>query len=262
MVTVLDLKSGNPPLVIDMGVEIWNLRVTGKAIIVVGDGKIITRNLPIGDRVLDARATIDDSVPIITLDRPTQLPLREGWFNSAAISPNLKYTAITRWRAVEGEYGYDEDSEDYNRIWDDEDEDEKYLEGDGLDIYSMSTGNHIVGTTTAPDTRGPRPLISPDGYIWHSAGDGYKITKDETSNEIGLEPLPEGTSPLGGHPWISSHGHRVTDDGWIFSSREERLMWLPHHWRQDAREDRVWAGRFLGLLNRELPEPIIIDLGE
>ena len=59
MVAVLDLKSGNPLLVIDAGTGIWGLKVTGDAIIFVGEGRITTWNLP---AFLDSGADINDSV--------------------------------------------------------------------------------------------------------------------------------------------------------------------------------------------------------
>jgi len=90
--------------------------------------------------------------------------------------------------------------------------------------------------------------------------EGWKIIKDERFNVTGLEKLPENTHPLGGYPWESSHGHNVTGDGWILNSRGEQLMWLPHHWRSN-KWDQMWDGQFFALLNCELPEPIIIELG-
>ena len=90
---------------------------------------------------------------------------------------------------------------------------------------------------------------------------GWKIVKGGKSDVIELEPLGSNANPSGGYPWESSHGHNVTEDGWILDSRKKRVMWLPHRWRV-GKELRIWDGRFLGLLDWGLPEPIIIELDE
>jgi len=117
IVTVLNLKSGNSQLVIDTGVGVCGLRATGNAIVVVVLGKIITWNLPTGDHVLDARVTINNSVQTVTFNHPPPL-----FSQSAAISPDFNYIAI-----FQGEFE------------------------DGLDIYDMSTGDHLADTTTKSD---------------------------------------------------------------------------------------------------------------
>ena len=229
MATVLDLKSGNPRLVINTGVMICGLRVTGSSIVVVGEGRIITWNLPPRDHVLDVRANIDDSVRTVMFDCPTSV---FGRLRSAQISPDFDYAVTMR------------------------------REGDGLDIYDMATGNHLAGTTA---NVGERLWITPDGReVWDLdklSNTGWKIIKDGNSHIIGLERLPENAHPSGGYPWTPPHGHNITKDGWIFNSRKERLMWLPYHWRA-CKQGRKWDGGFVGLLHSELLEPIIIGLGE
>ena len=90
---------------------------------------------------------------------------------------------------------------------------------------------------------------------------GWKIVEGGESDVIGLEPLGSNTVPSGGYPWESSHGHDVTDDGWILDSRKKRVMLLPHRWRIRERL-RIWDGQFLELLDRRLLEPVIIELDE
>ena len=46
MVTVLDLASGHPRLVIDAGMRVVGLGITGSTILVVGERKIVTWNVP------------------------------------------------------------------------------------------------------------------------------------------------------------------------------------------------------------------------
>ena len=64
--------------------------------------------------------------------------------------------------------------------------------------------------------------------------------------------------PPGVPPWESSRGYRVTDDGWILSPTQKRLLWLPYRWRS-TEDQRRWGGRFLGLLLHELPEVVILE---
>ena len=237
MATVLDLQSGNPQLIIDTGMEIRGLWVTGNTITVFDGRRIIAWELSAGDHVLNARVTIRDSVWSITLDHPTP-PSKPPYV--AAISRDLNYIVIL---------SQIEDS---------------LTSGHRLGIYDMPTGNHLVGAIAQ---LAHTLWITPDGCevgFSTSGGHvgGWKIVKDGKSNVIGLEPLPENLRPPGGYPRRSSHGYDITDDGWILNSRKKQLMWLPHHWREVYEEDHMWDRRFLGLLNWELPELIIVELGE
>ena len=235
--TVLDLKSGEPRLIINTGMRIYGLWVIGSTITVFDGGRIVAWNLSTGDNALNARATIMDSIRAITLDHPAPPSFRS---HIAAISRDLNYIVTLWW--VE----------------------DTVTSGHGLGIYDMSTGNHLTGTTAQDvDTL----WITPDGCdvgfsTWREHVGGWKIIKDGKSAVIGLEPLPENTRLRGGYPWESSHGYDVVDDGWILNSRKKRVMWLPHHWRKLDEGNRKWDGRFLGLVDRELPEPIIVELGE
>ena len=229
--TVFNLKSGNPRLIVDMGMEIWGLRVTENVIVVVGGGKIITWNLPSEDRITNTRATTNDSVRTVAFNHPASHP---GCFNSAAISPDFNHIIVTQ--------GPDEDQETQ------------------LDIYDMCTGKHLANV----DAPAYMPFTVDGSEFWGLRGVfefGWKIIKDEESNVIGLKPLPEDACPPGGYPWISPHGHYVTNDGWIFNSRKKRLLWMPHNWRE--REGNLWwNGQFLGFSSGDLPEPVILELSE
>ena len=232
-VTVLDLKSGEPRSIINTGMLIYGLWATGNNITVF-DGKwIVTWEPSAGDHVLDARATINDGARTITLSPPAP---SSSLTHTAVISRDLNYIAVLWWDYITSNYF--------------------------LGIYDMSTGNHLAGAT-AQDA--DALWITPDGcgvrfLTQERRVGGWKIIKDGTSNVIGLECLPENTCLPGGYPWESSHGYDVTDDGWILNSRKKRVMWLPHHWRELNERDRRWDGRFLWLLNRDLPEAIIVEL--
>ena len=225
--TIVDLKSGDPRLIVDTDMKICSLGVTASTAIVVGDGKIITWNLPAEDCVLDAKANIHDSVRTIVFDYPPPPPETAI---SALISPDFNHLVIVRGG------------------------------GTGLNIYDMSTGKHVVGVTV----RVSRAWFTRDGReVWDRSDPpkGQRIIRGRRSDIIGLEPVGDDDDPSGGHLWESSHGHKVTDDGWILDSRKKRVIWLPHHWRV-YEDDQMWDGRFLALFGRELPEPIIIELDE
>jgi len=235
--TIVDLRSGDPQLIVDAGMEIYGLGVTGSTVIVVGDGKIITWNLPVGNCVLDARANIHDSVRTIVFDHPppfSRLP------HSASISPDFNHLVITGSR------------------------------GEGLDIYDMSTGRHLACCTTGrhlaccTTERVSQLWFTRDGReVWYLAffPHGVKIIRDGGSDVIGLEPVGDGDDSSGGHPWESPHGNSIADDGWILDSRKKRVMWLPCHWRASP-IGRIWDGQFLALFDPGVPEPVIIELYE
>jgi len=223
--TIVDLKSGDPRLIVDTGMKICGLGVTANTVIVVGEGKIITWNLPVEDCVLDATADIQDSVRTIVFDHPLPSP---RWLHSASISSDFNYLVITRDK------------------------------GKGLDIYDVSTGRHVVGTTIVFSFQ---PWFTRDGReVWYDPG-GQKIIRGGGSDDIRLEPVGDDDGPSGGYLSESSHGHKVTDDGWILDSRKKRVMWLPHHWRAPIAH-QIWDGRFLALFDPELLEPVIIELNE
>jgi len=229
--TIVDLKSGDPRLIIDTGMKMCCLGVTGSTAIVVGEREIITWNLPAVDCVSDARANIHDSVRTIVFNHPLPHPERP---HPALISPDFNHLFIMRGRET-------------NR----------------LDIYDTSTGKHVVGHTTSYSVS--HLWFTRDGReVWYQSGiflSGQKITRGGGSDVIGLEPLQHGDAPSGGYLWESSHGHNVTDDGWILDSRKKRVLWLPHHWRV-YKKYRMWDGRFLAFFDPGLPEPIIIELDE
>jgi len=224
---IVDLKSGDLRLMIDTGMVVCGLGVTGSTAIVVGEGKIVTWNLPAGDRVLNAEANIHDSVQTIVFDHPPPPP---GRLLLASISPDFNHLAITR---------------------------EEHGEG-GVDIYDASTGKHLFGIPTDFVTH---PWFTRDGReVWCDDGE-QKIIMGGGSDVIRAEPVGYGDAPPGGHLWESAHGHEITDDGWILDSRKRRVMWMPHHWRV-SKEYRIWDGRFLVFFDGELPEPVIIEMYE
>ena len=231
-ITVLDLKSGSPRLTIDSGMRVYGLRVGGDSIVVVGEGKIVTWKLPAGDAVPNPRANIDDSIRTATFGHPPfpPLPLRP----TTSVSPDLHYVAI--------------------------------VEGRGLDsylhLYDVPTGRRLASVHMGSE---PSPWFAADGpQVWCVTDSGeaelWEIVEDSESDGTRLEHLDSTTRPPDGFPWRPSpSGYSVKDGRWLLSPSGKRLLWLPPHWRSDG-WNRMWGGRFLALLDRELPEPVILEL--
>ena len=228
--TVIDLKSGATRLIIDTGMEVCGLGVTGSKIVVVGDGKAITWDLPTGDHTLNARVNIDNGVQKAVVNYSVPLA-RSPQVWSASVSPDLKHIA------------FDADNEGVT----------------GFSIYNMSTGE-IIHT----HSQGYAPWFTPDGNeIWCNPPGmgGWATIKDSKSNIVKLECLSLDRDPSGGLPWESSHGHQIAD-GWILSSSGKQLLWLPHHWRPTGFYDKIWDGQFFVILHGKLPEVVILKLLE
>jgi len=228
--TVLDLRSGVPRLTVDAGVKIYGLRVAGGAVVIVGEGKIITWNLPQRGHALNATANINDSIRTTIFDHS---PLFFCASPSASISPDFNYTAIAGF----GEMGM------------------------CLHIYNMTTGRHLAIIYTQRDG----VWFSPDGCkLWShfvSRAQGWAIIKDSEPNSLKMEYLGETRHPPGGYPWAPPQNYKVTDDGWVFNPNGKRLLWFPPHWRSEE-TNRVWSGRFLALFHGELLEPVILEVLE
>ena len=231
-VTILDLKSGIPRLTIDSGTRVYGLRVCGDSVIVVGEGQIVTWNLPAGNSFPDPRANINDSVRTTKFDHPPFPPLPPR--PTTSVSPDLHHVAI--------------------------------VEGRGLDsclhLYDVPTGRRLASVPTGSE---PSPWFAADGpRVWCVTDSGeaelWEIVEDSESNGTRLEHLDSTTHPPDGFPWLPSpSGYSVKDGRWVLGPDEKRLLWLPPHWRSDG-WNRMWDGRFLALLDRELPEPVILEL--
>ena len=228
VVTIFDPLTGDLKLAIDTDMGVMCLGITGSALVVVGQEKVVTWYLPGGDCAFNA--SVNDSV------RTTTLHLnRQGTPTCWSISPDFSCVAILV-----------RDGWDMN-----------------LDIYDTSTGRRFSSNST---------LVSVAGLAWDgrevwatrtkpSFSTRWKIVEDSGSGPIRVEPLDGIIHPSGVFPWESRHGYKVTDDGWVLNATEKRLLWLPHRWRSD-REHGAWSGRFLGLLQRELSDIVILEFPE
>lgn len=227
MVTILDVKSGNPKLVIDTGIPIYGMRVTESSIIAVSDEEAVTWELPTGNLVPNAQGNIDNSIQITTFNLP-QINCRH-----ASISPGLNYIA--------------------------------FLGSEYLYICSMNTGEQLAIIKSDQGLPGftldgirvwcaGSDYGSPRAYV-----DQWEIFRDDESGIFELKEIGRNMTPLSDFPWHSSCGYQVTDDGWVLSSNGKLLLWLPHQW-QSRELERKWSGNFLVLLQMELPEAIILEI--
>ena len=89
--TILHLKSGLPQLTIDASLKIYGLRVPGNAVAVIGDGVIITGDLPEGNSLPRARVNVENSIQT-TLSRCGG----QSDVIIASISPDLHYDPTFR----------------------------------------------------------------------------------------------------------------------------------------------------------------------
>ena len=191
VVTVLNLQSGLPWWIIDTGMSVYNLRIARGTVAVVGNGKVVTWNLPTGDHALNSRLNINDSIQTKFFHQHNEL-------ESASISPDFSHVVI--------------------KISD-------------LRIYNISTGKLITGSKAQLHspcfTSDGHEIWSCSSQ---NKG-GFAITKDSKSDVTKLKLLDPSEFPSGGLPWQSSHGYQVTDNGWVLSTGGKKLLWLPHHWR-------------------------------
>ena len=233
VVTVLNVKSSTPQLIINTGMKVYGLRVVGDTIVVVGSDMIVTWKLPMVDDTLNARANLNDSVQATKFNHPTPQVLSQIY--SALVSPNFNYIALIG---------------------------EGVGTAKGLIIYDVTTGKHLTSTPLQVEDN---VWFTLDGHeIWSTTSEGYKgwvIIKDGESNITKLECLDLAKVPSGGFPWKSTLGNQVTDDGWILGLSRKQLLWLPHHWRFHERWG-VWDGQFFALLAGWLPEVVILELLE
>ena len=154
--TVLNLESSIPQLIIDAGMAIYGLGISGSTIDVVGNEKVIIWNLPTGDCVPNARVDINDSIQTTILSHSA--PRKLQYANFASVSPDLSLVAIAG--PTEGA-------------------------GACVHIYDMHTGKHLTDSGHSGDI----PWFTLDGCeVWcHRCG--WAIIKDSESNVTKLERL-------------------------------------------------------------------------
>jgi len=233
-VTVLDLKSGIPRLIIGAGMKVYALGLGRTTIVIVGEGKIVTWNLPAENHGLDHRVNMDDSILSTTFDHPP-FPVLEPR-PTTSVSPDLCRIAIV---------GLDKHRRAGSRLY----------------LYDVPTGRQLDSVSTGLEAS---PWFTPDGNeVWcvtdHGEANMWNIVEDGKSGLTELQYLGSTTYIPDGYPWRPSRGYMIPDGRWVVKSDGTRLLWLPPRWRS-YRWDLMWGGRFLALLDCELPEPIILEL--
>ena len=222
-VTVLDLKSGVPQLTIDTSIEVYGIKPIGKTIVVLGDKKAITWNLPGGHFFPGARMNIKESTRTISFGGA-----KDSVTVAATISLDFRYIALLRYNAT----------------------------GGFLDVYCKSTRSNLRVAVSAFTL-----WLAPGGHnIWcaaHSQGEVFTITRDALDHTKTGVDIGDGSW---GCPWGSTRGYKFTYDGWIVGADGRRLLMLPPLWRSRLKEEQVWNGKFLALLHGALPEPVILEL--
>ena len=236
MVTIIDLKTGEPRWIIDVGVEIDCLVMAGSTVVLVGEEKIVTWNLPGGDSTFNAG--INDSVRTTVLHH--SLKRHElGTPTHMSISPDLSRIMVARLLTRSP--------------------------GSSLEVDDVSTGLCLASSTMYLVSV-MRPRFTQYGReAWggynssSNKWEQYNIVEDSKSGTIELELRAYG--PPSGVFQESSSGSLVTDSGWVLSPSQKPLLWLPHRWRSSD-WDRTWSGRFLGLLHGELSEVVVLEFLE
>ena len=233
MIMVLDLKSYISWPIINAGMKVYGVGITGTNITAVGNGKGITWSLSTKEHIPDLRADITNSFQAIAFNE-----------NCTAIylSSNLHYTA-----SVEDESYSSHVDTDYSLAFHDT------FTGQRIHLRSMEMWR---GAWFTPD----------ECELWcgsfYEEAHRWKIIEGSVPGTTKLEYLGVNTYQPVGHPWRSSCGYQVTNDGWILNSSGKRLLWLPPYWRSYHPHGmgRVWSGQFLALLYGELPEAVILEL--
>ena len=255
IVTVLEVKSGIPKLLIDTSMGVYGLGITRNSIVAIGDGKIVTWDLPVGGHILNLRVDTTNSVQTVTFNHRQ---FNNEGIPTALVSPNLHYMIVKDKRL-----GMDRQTS---------------KEAYALYLYDIPTGKHLG---FVPVDHDGTPWFTLDGCevkcLQRSGMKRWKIIEDSESNITKLEYLKLSQSQPGGSPWQSSLGYQLVDDQWIFNSNGKRLFWLPHYWRlysntwffgslQNERiydwrlRNRTWCSQFLALLHGELSEAVILEL--
>ena len=226
-VTILNLQSGESQWVIEMGVGIEHLGIAQSTVVVVGKGRVVTWNIPGANCASNAGANVNDNVQIIVADH-----FSRSLYSTIDRSTSHDPAGRSRTAVVVG-----------------------YLERpDTQRGYGAPAGRNFGGIMVQFEPTWQR--LTPAGG---SLVEGQETVEEGESGVIELKPREE-------IPWItvifplSNHDCEVTDDGWVLSPNRKRLLWLPHRWR--SKEHRRWDGRFLGLLDGQLAEVVILEFFE
>lgn len=225
-ITVLNLKFSNTQLNINADTEICGMKIIGNKIIIVGDGKILAWDLPMGGNVSNAGKSVQNTLQ--TSFRHSA-PIQQLY---ASISSDLKYIAT----------GSDKSGED-------------------LCIYDLHTGERLVATMSEKWLSG---FTSSGNEVWCATMSGqvdkWTIMQKDGSNTIKLKQLWNNKKPKSGFPWHSPCDYQVTNDGWVLGPGGNQLFWLPSHWRPEKKLQKCWSRKFLAVWNKDSVKPVVLKL--
>jgi hypothetical protein len=229
-VIVLDLQSGDVRLTVDVGMRIICVGVTESMVAVAGRGKIVTWNVPVEDCAIHCTVNTTNSVNFVD-----SLAVHEMSNITGSISPDLSCLAVTGDHFCRGDQSF-------------------WRDGRYLSIYNAFTGEHLATTRWHV---APIPWFAPGGReVWVDSRQGWRIVQGGESDNVTLERLEETENPPRGFMGCESPcGYEVTDAGWLVNSKQERSLWLPHHWRSGQRNGK-WGTRFLAF--RQTGGPLIV----
>ena len=223
-VTILDITSGNPWLILEADTRIVGLRMTRDKVFVVGGKHILTWNLPRRDSIFYASRNINNSVQTTTLEHSSTINMYY-----ASLSPNLVYVVFQGLHY--------------------------------LHIYNLHTGGKSAAPRSYGRVLGFTPSGT---EIWSASLNGeidqWEIVEEHGSNAIKLKHLFGGVKPKSSFPWNPTCDYQVTDEGWILSSSGKQLLWLPHHWQEGGVIERKWSGKFLAMWSKSSPVPYLLEL--
>ena len=130
----------------------------------------------------------------------------------------------------------------------------------GISLYDVRTQSVLYRHTELDWVSDIR--FSPDGrQLWFVPG--FNTISSFVKLEMGdpANATTEETSDL--WSWInlfSRYGWRIGGESeWVADSRGNKILWLPLSWRAKQWRDVRWDGRFLALVHRDHPDPIIIE---
>ena len=236
MIKILDLQSGDLLLATDMDMDICCMWMTENTVVAVDrDGDIVSCDLSGENHTFKPGANIKNSVLTTIFNDSVQYPSVGILGTVVSVSPDLSWIAVPVYTDA-GQYF--------------------------LVVCDASTGRCLgsIKTTTLP-----APVFSLDGH-WIRNTDGnsmcmWEIFEDSGSGAIELGPPGEAVCPPELFPFNSTCGYEVTDDKWVLSPTQERLLWLPQHWRSYWKY-RIWNRQLLGLTHRELSDVVILEFFE
>ena len=290
IVEVVDLQSGALELIVDVDMEIMDIKMVGDTVFALGGMMVASWSLTGNEGERGARLVgFDESLKTVEMlydlvlnPRLLDYQCRKAVLTSAddmilfnADNGNclMEFSSPARFRdfrfSVDGRqlwvsFVYSRRGDDEGEVDDDDEvdgegeansegevDDEGEVDGVDEDHESESeSGSEVGGAGGASNISDVE-----------ESEQGYEIVEDGETGQVDLVPLPKDAQPPD-YSWKSSKGYEI--DGlaiqWVLDRDGKRLLWLPPHWRTTNEETWRWKGDLLVLRKSTLPEPVIIQL--